>query len=581
LRWSQAFIPTLRDDPADAEAQSHKLLVRGGYIRQLATGMYVLLPLAHRTCQKIIHIIRQEMEMIGGQEFMMPALHPKDVWEKSGRWETMGSEMFRLRDRKDADLCLGMTHEEIFTHVGVELKSYKQLPQIWFQIQTKFRDEARPKSGILRVREFRMKDAYSFDLDQAGLDHAFDQHHAAYRQIFKRCGLDPIAVEASSGAMGGGDSIEFMVGSDAGEDLIATCGKCGYAANLEKATSELAPVENNEALAASEKFATPGVGTIEEVAAFEGGAPAEHQIKTLVYIFDSRLVLILMRGDHALSEQKLLDGVEVSELRPALEEEIQEVLGAKPGSLGPLSLQLPSEVDGKKILILADPALDGRVGMVCGANEDGYHYRGVDVARDVAVDHWLDMREVQAGEGCPYCQTALGVCKTIEIGHIFKLGTRYSESMGLNVLNKNGKAQPAIMGSYGIGVERLMASVVETSNDDKGICWPVAVAPYEVVVCVLKAKDVDVLETGERIYDALVAAGIDVILDDRLDNPGVKFKDADLIGIPYQIVVGPRSLKEGKVEIVRRRDGDKREVAIEHAAEEVAEEVVSERKRRA
>jgi len=314
---------------------------------------------------------------------------------------------------------------------------------------------------------------------------------------------------------------------------------------------------------------------------FEGGAPAEHQIKTLVYIFDSRLVLILMRGDHALSEQKLLDGVEVSELRPALEEEIQEVLGAKPGSLGPLSLQLPSEVDGKKILILADPALDGRVGMVCGANEDGYHYRGVDVARDVAVDHWLDMREVQAGEGCPYCQTALGVCKTIEIGHIFKLGTRYSESMGLNVLNKNGKAQPAIMGSYGIGVERLMASVVETSNDDKGICWPVAVAPYEVVVCVLKAKDVDVLETGERIYDALVAAGIDVILDDRLDNPGVKFKDADLIGIPYQIVVGPRSLKEGKVEIVRRRDGDKREVAIEHAAEEVAEEVVSERKRRA
>ncbi len=581
MRWSQAFVPTLRDDPADAEAWSHKLLVRGGFIRQLATGIYVLLPLAHRTCQKIIHTIRQEMELIGGQEFMMPALHPKEIWEKSGRWETMGSEMFRLRDRKEADLCLGMTHEEIFTHIGGELKSYKQLPQIWFQIQTKFRDEARPKSGILRVREFRMKDAYSFDLDQAGLDHAFDQHHKAYRQIFKRCGLDPMAVEASSGAMGGGDSIEFMVPSDAGEDLVASCGKCGYAANLEKATSELTPVENRDALDTPEKFATPGVGTIEEVAAFKGGAPAGHQIKTLVYVFDGRLVLILMRGDHGLSEQKLLDSVEVGELHPASEEEMQEVLGATPGSLGPLTSQLPAEVDGKKMLILADPALEGRVGMVCGANEDGYHYRGVDIARDVAVDHWLDMREVQSGEGCPYCATPLAVCKTIEIGHIFKLGTRYSKSMGMDVLDQNGKAQNVIMGSYGIGVERLMASVVETSHDEKGIIWPVAIAPYEVVICVLKAKDVEVLEAGERIYDALVAAGIDVILDDRLDNPGVKFKDAELIGIPYQIVVGPRSLKEGQVEIVRRRDGDKREVAIEHAAEEVGEEVVSERKRRA
>jgi prolyl-tRNA synthetase len=581
VRWSQAFIPTLRDDPADAEAQSHKLLVRGGFIRQLATGMYVLLPLAHRTCQKIIHIVRQEMEGIGGQEFMMPALHPKEIWEKSGRWETMGAEMFRLRDRKEADLCLGMTHEEIFTHVGVELKSYKQLPQIWFQIQTKFRDEARPKSGILRTREFRMKDAYSFDIDQAGLDHAFDQHHAAYRQIFKRCGLDPMAVEASAGAMGGGDSIEFMVPSDAGEDLIATCEKCGYAANLEKATSELPNLENAAALDAAEKFATPGVGTIEEVAAFDGGAAAEHQIKTLVYMFDERLVLILLRGDHALSEQKLVDGVEVSEFRPAAEEEIRKVLGAKPGSLGPLRAQLPEEVDGKKVLILADPALEGRVGMVCGANDDGHHYRGVDLARDVAVDHWLDMREVRTGEGCPLCSTPLAVCKTIEIGHIFKLGTRYSESMGLKVLDKNGKAQNVIMGSYGIGMERLMASVVETSCDDKGISWPVSVAPYEVVICVVKAKDIEVLEAGERIYDALIAAGIDVILDDRLDNPGVKFKDAELVGIPYRIVVGPRSLKEGKVEIVRRRDGDKREVAIEHAAEEVGEEVVSERKRRA
>jgi len=579
VRWSNAFIPTLRDDPADAEAASHKLLVRAGFIRQLATGVYVLLPLAQRVCRKVTTIVREEMDRIGAQEFRMSALHPKELWEQSGRWQTMGQEMFRLIDRKNAELCLGMTHEEVFAHVGLELKSYRQLPQLWYQIQTKFRDEARPKSGILRVREFRMKDSYSFDLNKEGLDFSFDQHHSAYRQIFKRCGLDPIAVEASSGAMGGGESIEFMVRSEAGEDLIASCPACGYAANLEKAVSEFEVVANAPSLPAPERFATPGVETIEEVAAFEGGAPATGQIKSLVYIFDGRPVLILLRGDHTLSEQKLVDGVEVKELRLACAEEIREWLGALPGSLGPLRSTLKPGEGQDKLTIIADPALKERSGMVCGANDDGYHYRGVDVGRDIDVDYWLDMREVGEGERCVICHGLLHLCKTIEIGHIFKLGKRYSESMGLSVLDQNGKAQSLLMGSYGIGIERLMASIVESFHDEKGISWPMSVAPYEVVVCVLKPKDVEVLEAGERIYDALRAAKIDVILDDRPENPGVKFKDAELVGIPYQIVVGPRSLKEGAVEVVRRRTGEKRELAVEHVAEEVAEEVAAERKR--
>jgi len=569
VRWSKAFIPTLRDDPADAEAASHKLLVRGGFMRQLMAGSYSLLPLGQRVARKVENIIREEMDGIGAQEFELPCMHPREVWEKSGRWETIGEEMFRLADRKGADVALGMTHEEIFALLGSELRSYKQLPQIWYQFQTKFRDEARPKSGLLRVREFTMKDSYSFDIDEAGLDASFDRHFEAYRKIFSRLGLDAIAVEASSGMMGGSDSVEFMSRSEAGEDWIAICPGCGYAANFEKATSKLDVIADETGPAAPEKFPTPGVRTIDDLAKFEGGAPASQQIKTLVYKIDKKIVLVLLRGDHQLVEQKLLDQVEAEELRPASAEEIVEAMGASAGSLGSV---------GVEHFVIADLALEGRANMVTGANEDDHHLRGVDVARDIDVKGWLDLREVNEGEPCPMCESALDVAKTVEIGHIFKLGTKYSESMGAKVLDENGKNKPAIMGSYGIGVGRSVAAVAEANHDDKGICWPVNVAPYEVVVTVLNPKEVETLEAGERVYEKLVELGIEVLLDDRHERPGVKFKDAELIGIPHRITVGPKGLVDGNVEYVRRKTGEGRDIAVAQAGEIVAELVLEERR---
>ena len=569
MRWSEAFIPTLRDDPADAEAVSHKLLVRAGYVRQLMSGAYSLLPLAQRVCRKITGIVRAEMDGIGAQEFKLPALHPAELWKRSGRWETMGEEMFRLKDRKGADTALGMTHEEVFATLATELRSYKELPQIWYQIQTKFRDEPRPKSGLLRVREFTMKDSYSLDLAQPGLDAAFQRHFEAYRRIFARCGLETLAVEASSGSMGGSESIEFMVESDAGEDLVATCGRCGYAANVEKATSTLASVTDEGGPAAPEKFATPGVRTIEALTRFEGGAPADRQIKTLVYVVDDAKVLILLRGDHALSEQKLHDQVEAREIRPANEEEIRALLGAGPGSLGAVG------VEG--VTVIADLALEERRSMTTGANEDDFHLRGVDVARDVTVKYWLDLREVAAGEGCPSCGEPLRVVKTIEVGHIFKLGTRYSETLGASVQGEDGKSHPIIMGSYGIGIERAMAAVVERCHDANGIVWPLAVAPWEVVVTVVKPGDPAALETGERIHDALVGAGVEVLLDDRDERPGVKFKDAELIGIPWRVTVGPKGVAEGQAEVTRRATGERENVGLNKTAAKVAEAVLEER----
>jgi len=570
VRWSKAFIPTLRDDPADAEAVSHKLLVRAGLARQLAAGIYSLLPLGWRVCHKIERIVREEMEKIGAQEFRLPALHPAELWQRSGRWQVMGEEMFRLKDRRGAELCLGMTHEEVFASLAVEVRSYRALPQIWFQMQTKFRDEPRPKSGLLRVREFVMKDSYSLDLDREGLDRSFQLHFDAYRRIFERCGLQPLAVEASSGAMGGSESIEFMVPSDAGEDWVASCAACGYAANVEKATSQLAEVADPEPPPAPEKFATPGVRTIEDLVAFPGGAPAERQIKTLVYVIDGETVLVLLRGDHALSEQKLADGTGAVNLRPAREEEIRAALGASAGSLGAVGV--------RGLRVLADLALQGRRDMTTGANEDGFHLRGVDVARDIAVSAWLDLRAVAAGEPCPLCGGPLAVDKTIEVGHIFKLGTRYSEALGATVLDEQGRSIPIVMGSYGIGIGRVAASIVERHHDENGIVWPVSVAPYEVVVTVLNPKEVETAEAGERLYDALRAAGVDVLLDDRDERPGVKFKDADLVGIPYRIVVGARGLAKKVVELKRRRDGQSRELPVDRAAEAVAETIFEERR---
>jgi prolyl-tRNA synthetase len=570
VRWTRAFVPTLREDPADVEAASHRLLVRGGFVRQLMAGAYSLLPLGVRSSAKVERIVRQEMTKIGAQEFSLPALQPAELWQRSGRWAAVDEVMFRLRDRHQAELCLGFTHEEVFTSLARELRSYKELPQIWYQFQTKFRDEERPKSGLLRVREFVMKDSYSFDASPAGLDRAFQQHFDAYRKIFERCGLDTLAVEASSGAMGGSESVEFMVETDAGEDWIAACAACGYAANVEKATSALPAVADEPGPATPEEFATPGVRTIADLAAFPGGAPAERQIKTLVYAIDGELVLVLLRGDHELAVQKLADGTGARELRAARADEIRSALGAGAGSLGAVGVR------GRRIL--ADPALSGRTNLTTGANRDDFHVRGVDVARDISVSGWLPLRVVKAGEPCPLCEAPLEVKKTVEVGHIFKLGTMYSEALGASVLDESGKAVPIIMGSYGIGIGRLLAAIVERNRDDKGIIWPVNVAPFELVIAVLNPKDVATSEAGERLYEELTKAGIDVILDDRDERPGVKFTDAELIGIPWRLTVGPKGLAGGKVELARRKDGRKRELDVDKAAEAVIETILEERR---
>lgn len=568
MRWSQAFIPTLRDDPTDAEAVSHRLLIRAAFIRQLMAGVYTLLPLAYRSRRKIQRIIEEEIDAIGGQQFLFPSLHPAEIWRKTGRLDVMGDEMFRLFDRKSGEVVLGMTHEEIFTTVATEITSYKQLPQIWYQIHTKFRDEPRPKSGLLRVREFTMKDSYSFDIDQEGLDRAFDAHYEAYKRIFARIGLDAIPVEASSGAMGGSGSVEFMVRSTAGEDLVAHCAACGYAANVERAGSRVAPVSDDAGPEAPQRFPTPGVRTIEDLVDFDGGAAADRQIKTLVYILDGEPALVLLRGDHPLQEQKLADQTGTIDFRPAHSEEIRDLLGADAGSLGAVGVS--------NVRIVADQSLRGRTNMTTGANLDDHHLRGVSVERDIAVAEWADLREVAAGEPCLECGEPIDVFRAIECGHIFKLGTKYSEPLGAMVLDENGKSRPVFMGSYGIGLERNMAAVVETHHDNKGIAWPVAVAPFEVVVTVLKL-DEDTTSAADGLYEALQAAGLDVIVDDRNERPGVKFNDAELIGIPFRITVGPRGLGEGIVEVGERATGETEKVAVEEAVAHTVARVVAQR----
>lgn len=562
MRWSQAFIPTLREDPADAEAVSHRLLVRGGYIRQLMAGVYSLLPLGYRVRSKIMAIIREEMDAIGGQELLLPALHPREIWERTGRIETMGEILFQLSDLRGGAAVLGPTHEEIFATIATEVTSYKHLPQLWYQIQTKFRDEARPKAGLLRVREFTMKDSYSFDLDTEGLDLQFDRHFAAYSKIFKRIGVTAIPVEASSGAMGGSDSIEFIVPSPAGEDDVAYCPACDYAANVERATSTIPRVEDEERPDSVERFPTPGVRTILDLVDFDGGAPADRQIKTLVYILDGEPVLVLLRGDHDLHEQKLLDGTGAVEIRPAQADEIRQLLGADAGSLGAVG------VEGTRIL--ADLQLAERVNMVTGANVSDHHLRGVDVGRDIAVTEWLDLRAVVAGDGCPECGEPLELLKGIEAGHIFKLGTKFSEALGATVLDAGGVPTPLVMGSYGIGVERNLAAAVEVNHDEQGIVWPVAIAPYEVVITVVKIDDEDTMNVANRLYEDLGSVGVDVLIDDRDERPGVKFADAELIGIPYRITVGPRGLDDGVVELSVRSSGDRSELDVESAADEIA-----------
>ena len=569
MRWSQAFIPTLRDDPADAEAASHRLLVRGGFARQLMSGVYSLLPLGFLVRAKVMGIIREEMLAIGGQEFLLPELHPREIWERTGRTEAMSDIMLTLEDGRGMPLVLGPTHEEIFTTLAREMTSYKQLPQLWFQIQTKFRDELRPKGGLLRVREFTMKDSYSFDVDRDGLDRQYDNHFAAYTRIFRRIGAEAVPVAASSGAMGGSDSVEFMIPSESGEDDVVHCPACGYAANLERATSSIPVVVDDPGPDAPEQFPTPGVRTIQDLVEFDGGAAAESQIKTLVYVLDDELALVLLRGDHALVEQKLQDGTGAREVRPARADEIRGLLGADAGSLGAVA------VSGSRIL--ADPTLQGRSNMTTGANVDDHHLRGVSVERDIAIDEWVDLRAVAAGEPCPESGEGLEIFRAIEAGHIFKLESMYSEPLDAKVLDADGRAVPLIMGSYGIGVERNIAAVVEVNHDEKGIVWPVSIAPYEVVITVVKVKDEETMDVADTIYTQLGAAGIDVIIDDRNERPGVKFNDAELIGIPYRVTVGPRGLADGVVEITERRSGAAETVPVAEATAHVVEKVVAAR----
>jgi prolyl-tRNA synthetase family II len=567
MRWTQLFVPTLRENPGGADSASHRLLLRAGYIRQLMAGHYSLLPLAMRVRAKIVEVIREEMDRIGGQEFLLPVMHPAEVWQRTGRWTTMGEEMFRLQDRKGANVALGMTHEEIFTLLALELSSYRELPQIWYQIQTKLRDEPRPKSGLLRVREFTMKDSYSFDLDEAGLDRAFDLHHEAYSRIFTRLGIPFVPAEASSGTMGGSTSVEFVAPTEAGEDDVVRCPTGDYAANVEKATSPVAAVQDPTTVPPAEQFATPGVQTIADLEAAPYGVPGERQIKTLTYVVDGQLTLVLLRGDHTLMEQKLVDQTGTPAIRPAHPDEVKAALGASPGSLGAVGVHdLP---------VIADTALQGRRDMVTGANTDGFHLRHVDVERDIVVGRWSDLRRVGGGDPCPRCGRPLEQFRAVEIGHIFKLGRMYSEALGATVLDDQGKARTLVMGSYGIGVERALATIVEVHHDQAGIVWPFQVAPFELAVVPLATGDAAAAEVAERLYGELLAAGVDAVIDDRPDHPGAKLTDVELVGIPYRLVVGPRGLADGVVELTTRRSGETVRIPMEEAVARVGETIAA------
>jgi prolyl-tRNA synthetase len=547
-RYGQLFIPTLKEAPADAQVASHRLLVRAGFVRQLGAGLYDQLPLARRSLLKIQQIIREEMAAAGAQEFHLPALHPAEVWKESGRWEVMGESMFRLKDRKGADYCLGMTHEEIFTAIARdELRSYRQLPQVWYQIQEKFRDEPRPKSGLLRVRQFTMKDAYSFDADEAGLDRSYERQRLAYERIFARCGLDFVAVQAHSGAMGGSASQEFMVRTDAGEDDVAACPLCRYAANVETALSRgpRVPPQAGVRLEAPRPFPTPGVRTIDALAQPPHSRPAAMQLKTLVYVADGKQVLAVVRGDDELNEAKLQTATGAQVLRPAHPEEIRPLMGADAGSLGAVGFS--------RAPVLVDDSLRGAGGMVTGANENDVHLEGVDVDRDLLGRGKLAaLRNVLPGEGCPRCGGSLEVYKALEVGHIFKLGTKYAVSMRANVLGADGKEVPLVMGSYGIGVERILAAAVELHHDQDGIAWPFAIAPYHATVLTL-GREPELASAAEEVVGALARAGVEVLYDDREERAGVKFKDADLVGIPLRIAVGKKGLAAGQVEWKLRR----------------------------
>ena len=583
-RWSELFIPTLREAPADAEVASHKFLVRAGYIRQLAAGIYSYLFLGNRAFNKIVGIVREEMDRIG-QEFYLPALHPRELWEASGRASIMGENLFRLKDRKGTEMVLGMTEEEVMTSIALkDVRSYKQLPQIWYQIAPKFRDEPRPRSGLLRVRQFMMKDSYSFDIDAAGLDVSYKKHYQAYCNIFDRCGLKYMVVEADSGAMGGKESHEFMVRTPAGEDQIVSCDGCDYAANMEKATSKLEPWGDLAVEGDGKPLPvhTPGQKTIEDVAKFLGVSP-KNKIKTLALMADttdgagkkkSRAIVVLMRGDHQLNEAKI-NGAVASATRAMEESEIRALFNSPAGYLGPMGIEWAKDFkkDSDKPVLLVDKALEGRTNLIAGANREDYHLKNLTPGKDFYPTAYVDLRAVKAGEACPNCGKPLRIDTAVEVGHIFKLGYRYSESMGLRVLDKNGKEVMPIMGCYGIGIERILTAAIEQGNDENGFWLPAAIAPFQVVVAPVNVKDEAVKAAAEDIAKRLETVGLDVILDDRDERPGVKFKDADLVGIPFRVTVG-KKVTEGTVEVVIRSTREVRDVRITAVVEHLQELLV-------
>ena len=564
MKWTQTLIPTLREAPADAEILSHKLLLRAGLIRKLAGGVYTFLPLGLRSLRKVEQIVREEMDRAGAVEVLMPALQPPEIWQQSGRYETASNVLFKLKDSGNREWVLSPTAEEVITTLASnEINSYRQLPKNFYQVSVKFRDEIRPRFGLMRAKEFIMKDAYSFDTTDEGAMASYKKMYDAYTRIFARCGLKAFPVEADTGVIGGNYSHEFMVPAETGENDVAYCEACGYAANIEKAVSGLPKTAAREIGAAAEKFATPGVVTIEALSKAPYSVPANRQIKTLVYVADSKPVIILIRGDDQLNETKFMAKTGAVAVRPATPEEIVPLLGAKPGSLGAV-VNVPADVK-----VYADERLQGANDMTTGANEDGFHLKNVSMERDIKVTAWFDLRTVTAGEPCSKCAKPLKIRRAIEVGHVFKLGTKYSEKLGSTFLDVDGQRKPSVMGCYGIGVTRTLQAVIEQCNDKDGVIWPMSVAPYQVCITPLAvAPESQAMQLAEKFYAELTAKGVEVILDDRDERPGVKFKDADLVGFPLRIALGEKSLAKGEVEI-KPRDGALQVVKIDEAVDAV------------
>lgn len=559
MRISKSFIPTMKEVPSDAIIPSHVLMLRTGMVRMLSAGIYSFLPLGYKVVKKITDIINDEMTAIGGQEFLLPALNPREIWESTNRVEAFGDTMFHLKNR---DYVLAPTHEEIMTfHAKGEMKSYKDMPQIWYQIQTKFRNEARPRSGIIRGRQFLMKDAYSFDSSWEGLDESYAKHYQAYKNIFDRCGIEYFVVGASSGAMGGSKSEEFMVQSDAGEDTVAHCKSCDYAANVEVAQSVIGAVIRIDESKDTYEISTPNIRSIDELCEFLNIKESE-TAKSRVYMHKGEPILVLMSGNDEVNEAKL-ETVLGGEVRAAHPEELEEITGAEAGSIGPI---------GFKHRILVDNRLKDGNNLFSGANKTDFHIGGIDLKRDVENIEYFDLRTIESGEECTRCGKTLDVFKAIELGHIFKLGTKYSEAMGANFLNENGQANPIIMGSYGIGVDRVLACYIEQNYDEKGIIWSGPLKPFDILVLGLNMKKEIVDKESNEIYQSLQKEGYDVLFDDRRDaQAGFKFNDAELIGIPFQVVIGEKNIKEGLVEIKNRKTGDKLIIAKDQLLEKLKE----------